>query len=33
MKISKIECEGNIYHVTFTPNLIERFIGLKEKTT
>lgn len=32
MKISNIENEGNIYIVTFIPNMIERFFGVKEKT-
>jgi|Laugrespbdmm15sn_2_1035079.scaffolds.fasta_scaffold114307_1 hypothetical protein len=32
MKISNIEQEKNIYIVTFIPNIIERFFGVKEKT-
>lgn len=32
MKITKIEQEGNIYTVTFTPNWWERLFGYKEKS-
>lgn len=32
MKISNIEKEKNTYIVTFIPNIIERFFGVKEKT-
>lgn len=32
MKISNIEKEANIYIVTLTPNIIERFFGVKQKT-
>jgi hypothetical protein len=31
MKITNIEEKDNIYMVTFTPNFIERFLGVKEK--
>lgn len=32
MKINKIEKNGGNYHVTKTPNFIEKIFGIKEKT-
>lgn len=32
MKITNIKKENDVFLVTFTPNFIERIIGLKEQT-
>ena len=31
MKVTKIEKNDNIYHVTLTPNWFEKLFGIKEK--
>ena len=33
MKITKIEKHDYVYHVTLTPNLIEKLFGVKEKVS